>query len=89
MVPLKALPLLYFVVCAVAMPKIPLSKRNDILVSMKRDGVLDNIRRIKMEIANTKRYGSSLRSRVAHGYPVSRKLQAGLEAIEKNTGHIQ
>ncbi|KAJ7366117.1 acid protease [Mycena albidolilacea] len=38
---------------------------------MKRDGVSDNINRLKMQIANTQR-----------------KLQAGLAAIEKNTGHI-
>ncbi|KAJ6540037.1 aspartic peptidase domain-containing protein [Mycena vulgaris] len=55
MVPLKTFSLCYLVVCAVAMPKIPLSKRNDILASMKRDGVLDNINRLKMQIARTKK----------------------------------
>ncbi|KAF7365422.1 Acid protease [Mycena venus] len=54
MVPLKALPLFYLVACAVALPKIPLSKRKDILASMKRTGVLDNIDRLKMQTAKTK-----------------------------------
>ncbi|KAJ7982788.1 acid protease [Mycena polygramma] len=54
MVSLRVLPLLYFVVCAVALPKIPLSKRKDILASMKRDGVLDHIDALKLQIAKTK-----------------------------------
>ncbi|KAJ7855976.1 acid protease [Mycena olivaceomarginata] len=53
MVPLKTLPLFYFVVCAVALPKIPLSKRDDILASMKRNGVLSNINRLKTQMAKT------------------------------------
>ncbi|KAF7346076.1 Acid protease [Mycena sanguinolenta] len=54
MVPLKALSLFYLVVCAVALPKIPLSKRDDLLASMKRSGVLSNINRLKSQIAKTK-----------------------------------
>ncbi|KAJ7366596.1 acid protease [Mycena albidolilacea] len=53
MVPLKTLPLFYLVASAVALPKIPLSKRDDILASMKRNGVLSNINRLKMQIAKT------------------------------------
>jgi hypothetical protein len=55
MVPLKTLPLFYLVVSAVALPKIPLSKRDDILASMKRNGVLSNINRLKMQMAKTQR----------------------------------
>ncbi|KAJ6584643.1 Asp-domain-containing protein [Mycena capillaripes] len=54
MVALKALPLFSLVVCAVALPKIPLSKRNDLLANMKRNGVLQNIDKLKMQIAKTK-----------------------------------
>ncbi|KAJ6465060.1 acid protease [Mycena vitilis] len=54
MVSLRALPLLYFVACAVALPKIPLSKRKDILASMKRDGVLNHIDTLKAHIAKAK-----------------------------------
>jgi cathepsin D len=54
MVTLKALSLFYLVVCAVALPKIPLSKRDDLLASMKRNGVLSNINRLKSQIAKTK-----------------------------------
>jgi len=53
MVPLKALSLFYLVACAVALPKIPLSKRNDILASSKRDGVFKNIDSFKKQIAKT------------------------------------
>ncbi|KAJ7148453.1 acid protease [Mycena crocata] len=54
MVPFKVLPLFYLVACAVALPKIPLSKRNDLLAAAKRSGVLDNIDRLKMQMAKTK-----------------------------------
>ncbi|KAJ7181006.1 acid protease [Mycena filopes] len=51
---LKVLSLFYLVACAVALPKIPLSKRNDILASAKRNGVLKNIEALKMQMAKTK-----------------------------------
>jgi cathepsin D len=54
MVTLKALPLFYLVLCAAALPKIPLSKRDDLLAAVKRNGVLSNINRIKGEIVRTK-----------------------------------
>ncbi|KAK7048160.1 acid protease [Favolaschia claudopus] len=71
MAPLKVLPLFYLVACAVALPKIPLSKRNDILAAMKRDGVLGHIDRLKLQMAKTQS-----------------KIQAGISAIEKNTGRV-
>ncbi|KAJ6602795.1 acid protease [Mycena vulgaris] len=71
MVSLKALALLSLVSCAVALPKIPLSKRNDILAASKRNGVFENINALKLQIAKTQR-----------------KIQAGLTAVERNTGRI-
>ncbi|KAJ7072892.1 acid protease [Mycena amicta] len=71
MVSVKLLPLLCLVTCAAALPKIPLSKRNDILAASKRNGVLQNIEAFKMQIAKTKS-----------------KIEAGLAAIEKNTGRV-
>jgi cathepsin D len=54
MVPLRAAAFFYLVVCALALPKIPLSKRKDILASSKRSGVLKNINALKMHMEKTK-----------------------------------
>jgi len=71
MVAAKLLPLLYLIVGAAALPKIPLSKRADILAATKQNGVLSTIASIKRQMALTKS-----------------KIDAGLHAIEKNTGTV-
>ncbi|KAJ7704411.1 acid protease [Mycena rosella] len=70
MVSFKALPFFCLIACAVALEKIPLSKRNDILASSKRGDVLKNIDSLKKQMVKTKH-----------------KIQAGLAAVEKNTGN--
>ncbi|KAF7289300.1 Acid protease [Mycena indigotica] len=54
MVATNFLSVLYLVAYASALPKIPLSKRKDILAESKRNGVLQNIEAFKMQIAKTK-----------------------------------
>ncbi|KAJ7020608.1 acid protease [Mycena alexandri] len=54
MVLLKAVSFFYLGVCALALPKIPLSKRKDILASSKRDGVFKNINALKTQMEKTK-----------------------------------
>ncbi|KAJ7704388.1 aspartic peptidase domain-containing protein [Mycena rosella] len=54
MVSFKALPFFCLIACAVALEKIPLSKRNDILASSKRGDVLKNIDSLKKQMSKTK-----------------------------------
>ncbi|KAJ7198488.1 acid protease [Mycena pura] len=88
MVSSKLLPLFYLAACVAALPKIPLSKRNDILASSKRDGVLKNIAAIKMQMAKTKskiQAGlAAIEKNTAVVHPAVNGFQGTFTATQKN-----
>ncbi|KAF7294004.1 Aspartic protease [Mycena kentingensis (nom. inval.)] len=88
MVAAKFLSFLYLLACAAALPKIPLSKRNDILAAAKRNGVLQNIDAFKLQMAKTKQKIESgllaVQKNTGTLHPAATGFKGSFEATTKN-----